>query len=65
MYVSELKIGMAVCFKSDVEQCGVITKIYRENGKISVMVRHMGNGFEGDYLQDQDTTILSLDDIWI
>lgn len=65
MRASELVFGMTVCFKSDVEQCGIIDRIFRRDGQVLVVVRHMGDGFQGDYLRDQDTTILTLDEIWI
>ena len=56
-----VKVGDWVSFKSDIEQSGRIYKIegdrlYLEAGP---------NGFEGDYIGGQDTTVQRSVDCWL
>jgi hypothetical protein len=56
-----VKVGDWVSFKSDVEQCGRITKIegdrlYLEAGP---------NGFEGGYIGGQEKTLQLARDCWL
>jgi len=56
-----VKVGDWVSFKSDIEQSGRIYKIegdrlYLEAGP---------NGFEGDYIGGQDTTVQQAVDCWL
>ena len=62
---SDLSIGMTVCFKSDVEQAGIITRIFRDYGRVRVVVKPAGDQFEGDYLTDSPTTVLDIDQLWL
>ena len=56
-----VKVGDYVCFKSDVEQCGKITKI---NGNVLTLFRD-DEGFDGDYIGGQNYTQQMASDCWI
>jgi hypothetical protein len=56
-----VKVGDWVCFKSDVEQSGCITRI---DGDRLFLVAGP-NGFSGDYIGGQEKTVQSARDCWI
>jgi len=56
----EVKVGDTVCFKSDHEQCGVITKI---NGRLLTL--EDPDGFGGEYLRYAKVTQERAEDCWI
>lgn len=56
-----VKVGDWVCFKSDVEQCGKITKI--EGNRLTLF--RDDEGFEGDYIGGSNYTIEMADRCWI
>lgn len=57
-----VKVGDTVCFKSDYEQCGRITKI---NGDMLTLESTHEEGFGGDYIGGQMTTVQSASSCWI
>jgi hypothetical protein len=61
-----IHIGDYVCFKSDFEQCGRITKIeragYASRTKLTLVNE---DGFGGHYLRYATTTVVDADDCWI
>lgn len=56
-----VKVGDYVCFKSDVEQCGKITKI---DGNRLTLFRD-DEGFDGGYIGGQNYTVELASDCWI
>jgi hypothetical protein len=56
-----VKVGDYVCFKSDVEQCGKITKI--EGNQLTLF--RDDEGFEGDYIGGSNYTTETADRCWI
>ena len=57
----EVKVGDYVCFKSDVEQCGKITKI--EGNRLTLF--RDDEGFDGGYIGGQNYTVQMASDCWI
>ena len=57
----EVKVGDYVCFKSDIEQSGKITKI---SGNVLTLFRD-DEGFEGDYIGGSNYTTETADRCWI
>jgi hypothetical protein len=55
-----VNVGDWVCFKSDVEQCGQITKIIG-----NTLVLQRDSGFEGEYIGGQTITQVFTADCWI
>ena len=55
-----VKVGDYVCFKSDIEQGGVITKI---NG--NVLTLYSEYGFDGDYIGGDNYTQELASDCWV
>ena len=55
-----VNVGDYVCFKSDVEQCGQITKIIG-----NTLVLQRDSGFEGDYIGGAETTVELAVDCWL
>ncbi len=56
-----VKVGDYVCFKSDYEQCGKITKI---DGNRLTLFRD-DEGFGGDYIGGENYTVQDARDCWI
>ena len=56
-----VKVGQYVCFKSDVEQVGQITKI---NGNMLTLFSD-DEGFSGDYIGGSNYTTELASDCWI
>ncbi len=56
-----VKVGDYVSFKCDIEQGGTIYKI--EGNRL--FLRAGPNGFDGDYIGGQDTTVQMAQDCWI
>jgi hypothetical protein len=56
----ELKVGDYVNFKCDIEQGGVIKKI--EGTRLTL---ESANGFYGDYIGGDTTTVQSARDCWL
>jgi hypothetical protein len=60
----EVTVGDVVCFKSDIEQCGVIVEIKQSyTGK--ALVLESKYGFSGDYIGGQTITTELARDCWI
>jgi hypothetical protein len=60
----EVTVGDVVCFKSDVEQSGVIVEIKQSySGK--ALVLESKYGFHGDYIGGQTITTELARDCWI
>jgi hypothetical protein len=62
-----MKVGDVVCFKSDYEQCGRITKVTQTlmGSKVFVLQSTDDEGFGGDYIGGQDTTQVLASDCWV
>lgn len=56
-----VNVGDYVSFKSDIEQGG---RIYRIEGN-RLFIEAGPNGFEGDYIGGQDTTVQRAEDCWL
>jgi hypothetical protein len=56
-----VNVGDYVGFKSDIEQGGEIYKI--EGNRL--YLRAGPNGFQGDYIGGQDTTVQRAEDCWL
>ena len=56
-----VKVGDWVSFKSDTEQSGRITRIDGDR----LFLEAGPNGFDGDYIGGQETTVQSARDCWI
>jgi hypothetical protein len=56
-----VRVGDWVSFKSDVEQSGQITAVLSEGR----LVLTNPNGFQGDYIGGQETTIQRARDCWL
>ena len=57
----QIKVGDWVCFKSDYEQSGQVTKIH-SNGMLEL---HSEDGFGGEYLKYDTHTDVDPDDCWL
>ena len=55
-----IKVGDYVEFKCDIEQCAEVIAV---NGS-RITVKAPDYGFDGEYINDQDTYILDRDDCW-
>jgi hypothetical protein len=60
----EVTVGDIVCFKSDIEQSGVITAIQRTPYGVSLTVENK-HGFSGDYIGGDTITTELARDCWI
>lgn len=63
-----MSVGQVVSFKSDVEQCGRITKIIpnRFGGGYDVVLEALSDeGFYGGYIGGCSTTMESAADCWV
>ena len=56
-----VKVGDYVGFKCDIEQGGTIYKI--EGNRLFLQAGP--NGFDGDYIGGQDTTVQRAEDCWL
>jgi hypothetical protein len=56
-----VQVGDWVCFKSDIEQSGLISAILSGNR----LVLSNPRGFQGDYIGGLETTIERAEDCWI
>ena len=56
-----VKVGDWVSFKCDIEQSGRITRIEGDR----LFLEASPNGFDGDYIGGQETTVQSARDCWI
>lgn len=56
-----VKVGDWVSFKCDIEQSGRITRIEGDR----LFLEAGPNGFDGDYIGGQETTVQSARDCWI
>jgi hypothetical protein len=59
----EVKVGDYVGFKSDIEQCGKITKITRTHHSYELTLSNP-NGFDGEYIGGQTITTETADRCW-
>jgi hypothetical protein len=57
----QVNVGDYVSFKSDIEQGGRIYKI--EGNRLYLQAGP--NGFQGDYIGGQDTTVRRAEDCWL
>jgi hypothetical protein len=57
----KIKVGDWICFKSDYEQSGQVSKIH-SNGILELF---NDNGFGGDYLRYTRFTDVNPDDCWL
>ena len=57
-----VSIGDRVCFKSDVEQCGIIVKVA---GNILTLKAPSDGGFEGGYIGGNEYTTVDARECWI
>jgi hypothetical protein len=57
----QVNVGDYVSFKSDIEQGGRIYKI--EGNRLYLQAGP--NGFQGDYIGGQDTTVQRAEDCWL
>jgi hypothetical protein len=57
----QVNVGDYVSFKSDIEQGG---RIYRIEGN-RLYLQAGPNGFQGDYIGGQDTTVQRAEDCWL
>jgi hypothetical protein len=64
---SVVKVGDYVCFKSDYEQCGKVTKIAHGmfGGVMLTIASGSDEGFGGDYIGGAETTVQSAEDCWV
>ena len=60
----KVTIGDVVCFKSDVEQSGVITAIKKTYAGTSLTLESK-YGFHGDYIGGQEVTTELASDCWV
>ena len=56
-----VEIGDVVCFKSDIEQCGEIIRIF---GSTLILKARSPYGFEGDYIGGEEFTSVNARDCW-
>jgi hypothetical protein len=56
-----VEIGDYVCFKSDIEQGGVVYRIEGDR----LYIQAGPNGFDGDYLRGAETTVQRAVDCWL
>ena len=61
----KVKVGDTVCFKSDVEQCGRITKINTNAMGSVILTLHSEYGFHGDYIGGEEYTTERAQDCWV
>jgi hypothetical protein len=57
-------VGDVVCFKSDIEQSGVIVEIKKSYIGVSLVLQN-NNGFHGDYIGGDTITTQLAGDCWI
>lgn len=58
-------VGAPVCFKSDYEQCGILTRIDAPRfGPVRLHI-HNDRGFGGEYLRYATDTVEHASDCWI
>ena len=60
----EVTVGDVVCFKSDIEQSGVITAIKQTYAGVSLVLESK-YGFRGDYIGGQEITTELARDCWV
>jgi hypothetical protein len=61
-----VKVGDYVCFKSDYEQCGKVTKITKNMfGHVMLELYRDDEGFGGDYIGGSNYTVQSASDCWV
>jgi hypothetical protein len=60
----EVTVGDVVCFKSDIEQSGVITAIKKTYAGVSLVLESK-YGFHGDYIGGQEITTELARDCWV
>lgn len=61
-----VKVGDYVCFKSDYEQCGKVTKISTNMfGHVMLTLFKDDEGFDGDYIGGSNYTTQSASDCWV
>ena len=63
-----VKIGDVVSFKSDIEQCGKITKIAKNawgGSAILTLQSTRDEGFAGDYISGAEFTQQAAEDCWV
>jgi hypothetical protein len=60
----EVTVGDVVCFKSDIEQSGVITAIKKTHAGVSLVLESK-YGFHGDYIGGQEITTELARDCWV
>lgn len=62
-----VKVGDIVCFKSDYEQCGRVTKISRGTfgGVMLTIQSTRDEGFGGDYIGGNEFTQENAEDCWV
>jgi hypothetical protein len=60
----EVTVGDVVCFKSDIEQSGVITAIKQTYAGVSLTLESK-YGFSGDYIGGETVTTELARDCWI
>jgi hypothetical protein len=61
----EVTVGDVVCFKSDIEQSGVITRIRQDTLGRRVLVLENRHGFQGGYIGGETTTQELAQECWI
>jgi hypothetical protein len=61
----EVTVGDVVCFKSDIEQCGVIVEIKKTVCFGVSLVLENKHGFSGDYIGGSTITTELARDCWI
>jgi hypothetical protein len=61
----EVTVGDVVCFKSDIEQSGVITRITNDLMGRKVLTIENQNGFQGGYIGGETVTREMASDCWI
>lgn len=63
--IEDVKVGEYVSFKSDVEQCGKISKISGAGQNKSFTLVKGDEGFEGDYIGGDNVTVQMASDCWV
>lgn len=61
----EVSVGDIVCFKSDIEQSGVITSIHKTHHQGIVLALENKHGFQGGYIGGDTQTTERASDCWI
>ena len=63
--IRDVKVGDCVGFKSDIEQCGIVTKIHNGHyGREFTLRAPTQEGFNGDYIGGQMKYAVRADDCW-